>query len=594
MKTRLALVVILALLLAAMVRVERTRASVPVSPAPLLDLIADGEQEVGRLPARGLRVSDGEEIRIGNDMAAHLRFGANPANRTDDERLGMYLARVGGALAAHATRPLPYHFHYVSDPDMVNAFALPGGHVYVGAGILQWIDSEDELAALLGHEIEHIDHYHCADRAVTEARGRRFPLGEVAALPVALFQAGYSKQEELEADREGMRLAVAAGYSASGAVHLLETLDRRFHQEATPDASPGAELSRVAAASLSGYFRSHPPTAERLAQLRQLMATEHWNSFAERPLRESDVLATGRAESAWAAGHLSEAHRWAQRALELNASQWHARRLLAEVEFAQAQFAAAAADARRALQASPGDVALLERYADALAADHHPAAALAQFEDFLASRPAATTLDAAVLIEKAGLQRLDGDPTAFNGLASDRTGVHSAALSPELRGRWGWWQYRAGDWTWAASLLREAVAMRPQNARLQGELGWVLIAQHNYEEALARFAAARRDGDTLPFNLDRPPRNSPDEAAEDGQAAVGRCVALRLTSVPGAAPPDAGCDAALDQTPQWSNSEWVAAQYPPEVVRIASTLTRELRLRRLADQRLQDRREPPR
>ena len=67
--------------------------------------------------------------------------------------------RVGSELATHAHRMLPYKFHYIPNPNFVNAFALPGGHVYVGAGLVSLMDSEDELAALIGHEIEHIDHY---------------------------------------------------------------------------------------------------------------------------------------------------------------------------------------------------------------------------------------------------------------------------------------------------------------------------------------------------------------------------------------------------------------------------------------------------
>ena len=72
---------------------------------------------------------------------------------------------------------------------MINAFALPGGHVYVGGGLLQLMDSEDELAAVLGHEIEHIDHYDCGERVQREQALRRIPLGVIVALPVEVFEA---------------------------------------------------------------------------------------------------------------------------------------------------------------------------------------------------------------------------------------------------------------------------------------------------------------------------------------------------------------------------------------------------------------------
>ena len=104
---------------------------------------------------------------------------------------------------------------------MVNAFALPGGHVFVGAGLLELMDSEDQLAAVLGHEIEHIDHYHCAERIQKERALRRLPLGDLVSLPIAVFEAGYSKDQELEADREGTRLSVESGYSATGAIRMF-------------------------------------------------------------------------------------------------------------------------------------------------------------------------------------------------------------------------------------------------------------------------------------------------------------------------------------------------------------------------------------
>ena len=89
-----------------------------------------------------------------------------------------YVSRVGAKVAARAHRKLPYKFHYIPNMDFVNAFALPGGHVYIGAGLVALMDSEDELAAVLGHEIEHIDHYHCAERVQTEAAPPEDPPGQ--------------------------------------------------------------------------------------------------------------------------------------------------------------------------------------------------------------------------------------------------------------------------------------------------------------------------------------------------------------------------------------------------------------------------------
>lgn len=172
---------------------------------------------------------------------------------------------------------------------MINAFSLPGGPVYVGEGLLDLMTSEDELASVLGHEIEHIDHYHCAERVQVEAKLRKLKLGVIGALvqiPLSVWEAGYNKDEELEADREGMRVAVLGGYSPYGAVTLFERLAKLHKEYIIHAQSPEEELSELAIQSLEGYFRSHPQPSERLAQANALIAQEGWKGRkAQKPLR---------------------------------------------------------------------------------------------------------------------------------------------------------------------------------------------------------------------------------------------------------------------------------------------------------------------
>jgi len=133
---------------------------------------------------------------------------------------------------------------------------------------------------VLGHEIEHIDKYHCAERVQQEAIFRKIPLGELAALPLEVFEAGYTKDQELEADREGTKLSVAAGYSASGAIHMFETFEKLDPQSRGRASTPEQELSQVAMDTLEGYFRSHPLAGERIQRLNDL----HLPNHAEKPL----------------------------------------------------------------------------------------------------------------------------------------------------------------------------------------------------------------------------------------------------------------------------------------------------------------------
>src|ERR1700757_4463246 len=168
------------------------------------------------MPVRFTRKSDAEKVRVGNQPARFYAAGQETEKPPENVIVEQYLARVGSQLASHAHRRLPYQFHYIPEPYFINAFALPGGHVYVGAGLLSLMDSEDELAAVMAHEIEHVDHYHCAERVQQEQALRKIPLGGLIAIPAEVFEAGYSKDQELEADREGTRLAVETGYSANG------------------------------------------------------------------------------------------------------------------------------------------------------------------------------------------------------------------------------------------------------------------------------------------------------------------------------------------------------------------------------------------
>jgi predicted Zn-dependent protease len=291
MKRYGALAVIVALGVGALVVSQKRRVGTPVSPAALFQWLAGAQREATRLPAAATRMSDAEEIRLGNALAARYRFKSEPAESADNQAVEASVSLVGMCVAGRAHRKLPYKFHYIPDRSFINAFALPGGHVFIGAGLIALMDSEDELAAVLGHEVEHIDHYHCAERAQTEALLRKIPLGGLAGIPLEVFEAGYTKDQEMEADRDGTRLAVMAGYSPLGAIRMFEAFARLQREHDAPPRSPGQELSRLAFQSLQEYFRSHPPPRERIRQIREMIAENGWGNLTrERPLKVAALL----------------------------------------------------------------------------------------------------------------------------------------------------------------------------------------------------------------------------------------------------------------------------------------------------------------
>src|SRR5438876_1290709 len=347
MKRGLTLAGILMMGVAAVVVSERRKVDAPASPAALLYLIADTEQELTRMPVRFTRMSDQDEVRVGNEIAKSYSAARTDKSDAEVTEIQAYVTQVGSHVAAHAHRKLPYTFHYIPEKYFVNAFALPGGHVYIGEGLLALMDSEDQLAAVLGHEIEHIDHYHCAERVQQEHALRKIPLAELFVLPIEIFQAGYSKDQELEADREGTRLAVEAGYSANGAVRMFETFQRLYDESHSRAKTPQQELSQVAKDTIEGYFRSHPLPAERIQQVRTLIASEHWPVRTERDLQIAYLFRTDRSRDALEGHKYREAQQLATRSLQIRPDQPNAIETLARAQFAQADFAGAAASYRK-------------------------------------------------------------------------------------------------------------------------------------------------------------------------------------------------------------------------------------------------------
>jgi len=283
-----AFIVVLLMGVSALYFTERRHDSTPVSANAVVAVAADAQRDLSRVPMRLMRLSDEEEIAVGNELAGQYSIGDTNLS-AEELALDNYVRHVGSAVASHAHRRLPYSFHLLPNRTMINAFSLPGGPVYIGEGLLDLMTSEDELASVLGHEVEHIDHYHCAERVQIEAKLRNLELGVLGALvqiPLSVWEAGYNKDEELEADREGMRLAVLGGYSPYGAVTLFKKLARLHDEYIIHAQSPEEELSQLAIQSLEGYFRSHPLPSERLAQANSLIAQEGWQDRkAQRPFR---------------------------------------------------------------------------------------------------------------------------------------------------------------------------------------------------------------------------------------------------------------------------------------------------------------------
>ena len=522
---------------------ERRKVDVPASPAALLYLVADTEQELTRMPVSFTRMSDEEEIRIGNELARSYAV-AELERAPETAIVEHYLTRIGEQVARDAHRRLPYKFHYLPNPYLINAFALPGGHVYVGSGLLNLMDSEDELAAVVGHEIEHIDHYHCSERVQREQALRRIPLGGLVAFPIEMFEAGYSKDQELEADREGTRLAVEAGYSANGAIRMFETFRRLYEEYETKAKTPQQELSQMAQQSLEGYFRSHPLPSERIAQVQKLIAAEGWTAHPERDLAVAYIFWTAKARTALETRNYPQAEQLATQSLRLRPDQPKALQLLALARFAQANFSGAADAYRKILDIDKtSHPEVITAYAHALAAADRTKA-LSEFHQWVGSLDAQKPRE--VDVAMAGLGLMAGDPEAARKLELELKQA-GEAQAPLWLGELGWWHYLDGNYQKAIDLLSEAMQQRPGEGALGLQLGWTLIEVRRYGDALQTLGSATY------------------ATGVESQNAMARAVARWQAQEPDQAMVD--FNAALSAAPVWSNSKWISALYSPLVAR---------------------------
>ena len=212
-------------------------------------------------------ISIEEEWQLGaqlsQDIEKQVRLNNDPA-------INAYVRNMGQKIVAQAAPPfnqLPWQFHVVQD-DSINAFAIPGGHVYVNTGLIKNSDNASELAGVMAHEISHV-----LARHSTEQLSRQYGLSVIAGAvlgqnPGQLSQiaaqivaggalARFSREAEREADSIGIRAMAAAGYNPAGMASMFEELLE--HNKSSP--------GRVAQ-----FFSTHPLTEERLRDARRRAA----------------------------------------------------------------------------------------------------------------------------------------------------------------------------------------------------------------------------------------------------------------------------------------------------------------------------------
>ncbi|GBC93774.1 Beta-barrel assembly-enhancing protease [bacterium HR15] len=221
---------------------------------------------------KGTLWSKKDEVRIGKEVSLEVekayKLDPNPAHQQRVQLIGQRLLTVA------KVEPYEYTFK-VLDSEEVNAFALPGGPVYVMRGLLEMVgNDDDELACVIGHELAHINRRHAAKQvtrgtwaSVLIALGTKGKVRDIAEISAALLQLKYSRNQEYEADRLGLEYAYQSGYDPNGMI--------RFFQKLLAKQKEGDK-------GILANLRTHPLTENRIWRARQ-----HIEKLTGKPAQEA-------------------------------------------------------------------------------------------------------------------------------------------------------------------------------------------------------------------------------------------------------------------------------------------------------------------
>lgn len=256
--------------------------------APLLILSALALSGCASNPVSGqqdfVMMTEAQEIALGRASDAEVR---KQYKVYDNPALQAYVDRIGQELAARSHRPsLHYHFTVLDSPE-INAFALPGGYVYITRGILAYLNSEAEMAAVLGHEIGHVTARHgVRQQSAAQAANIGISIASIfvpqlnsqlghdlSNLFGGALLSGYGREHELEADRLGAQYLARTSYDPQAMIHVIEVLKNQELFDAEIAKQEGREPRHY-----HGTFATHPDNDTRLQQVvgeAEHLAVEH-------------------------------------------------------------------------------------------------------------------------------------------------------------------------------------------------------------------------------------------------------------------------------------------------------------------------------
>jgi len=226
-------------------------------------------------PATGkqdfVMMTEKEELAAGKQIFNEIR--KNMIILPEDDPLARYVDHVGQKVAATADRKDLFLRFYVVDDDTINAFALPGGYIFIHRGLINHMNNEAELAAVLGHEAGHVTARHSVQQ-ISKARAYQYGMA-ITSIFVPIPQAvgmlgdmmataaiqGYGRDAELQSDELSIRYLAQAGYDPNATIGILKTLKRLDEIDTKEKTDAGEKVEKY-----HGAFSSHPKTSKRIKQ----------------------------------------------------------------------------------------------------------------------------------------------------------------------------------------------------------------------------------------------------------------------------------------------------------------------------------------
>jgi len=227
----------------------------------LINRIFEQGSNLGKILVNFTMLSDEEEMSFGDAIAEDFNKNVTITNRGQSK-----IEKIGNKLISYVDRSAIRYKFRVIETDEINAFAIAGGNVYVTTALLDFIDNEDQLAFVIGHEIGHIDRKHSS--LMIQALALAYSIGGtdaemIAGIAYNILTTPFTKYQEYDADQAGAYFSHNAGYDAYASLKFFDKLSTKMEEE----------QQRTNSTNIDYIMRSHPWSSDRATRIKDYIDT---------------------------------------------------------------------------------------------------------------------------------------------------------------------------------------------------------------------------------------------------------------------------------------------------------------------------------